>query len=237
MFTPARRNFGPRETRRFQSRPWIARTAHAERRGGTSTPQVQCQTVRADAHRRVLRPAPGLRLDVRHVDEILRRRAQGHARTTAATPSTRRRARTRRRRPQEVDDAAHAVHGPGRLQAPHGRPGRRLQVRQARRGAGAAAEDYKRGLREERRRPVWKSTSVSGAMTCVLAPSSGDGASPRHRAGASMAWRSALIHACRKILISTQAATRRRPRASPRRPTRPRNSALSSTSSWPSTRR
>ena len=71
MFTPARRNFGPRETRRFQSRPWIARTAHAERRGGTSTPQVQRQTVRADAHRRVLRPAPGLRLDVRHVDEIL----------------------------------------------------------------------------------------------------------------------------------------------------------------------
>ncbi len=48
-----------------------ARTAHAERRGGTSTPQVQCQTVRADAHRRVLRPAPGLRLDLRHVDEIL----------------------------------------------------------------------------------------------------------------------------------------------------------------------
>ena len=70
MFTPARRNFGPRETRRFQSRPWIARTAHAERRGGTSTPQVQCQTVRADAHRRVLRPAPGLRLDLRHVDEV-----------------------------------------------------------------------------------------------------------------------------------------------------------------------
>ena len=68
---PARRNFGPRETRRFQSRPWIARTAHAERRGGTSTPQVLREAVRADAHRRVLRPAPGLRLDLRHVDEIL----------------------------------------------------------------------------------------------------------------------------------------------------------------------
>ena len=41
----------------------------------------------------------------------------------------------------------------------------------------------------------------------------------------------------RKILISTQAATRRRPRASPRRPTRPKSSAPCCTSSWPSTRR
>ena len=41
----------------------------------------------------------------------------------------------------------------------------------------------------------------------------------------------------RKILISTQAATRPRPRASPRRPTRPRSSALSSTSSLRNTRR
>ena len=71
MFTPARRNFGPRETRRFQSRPWIARTAHAERRGGTSTPQVLREAVRADAHRRVLRPAPGLRLHLRHLYQIL----------------------------------------------------------------------------------------------------------------------------------------------------------------------
>ena len=41
----------------------------------------------------------------------------------------------------------------------------------------------------------------------------------------------------RKILISTQAATRRRRRASRPRLTRPRSSAPCCTSSWPSTRR
>ena len=69
MFTPARRNFGPRETRRFQSRPYQSENGVAERRGGT--PQVLRETVRADAHRRVLRPAPGLRLDLRHLHKIL----------------------------------------------------------------------------------------------------------------------------------------------------------------------
>ena len=69
MFTPARRNFGPRETRRFQSRPYQSENGVAERRDGTS--QVLREAVRADAHRRVLRPAPGLRLDLRHLYQIL----------------------------------------------------------------------------------------------------------------------------------------------------------------------
>ena len=59
----------------------------------------------------------------------------------------------------------------------------------------------------------------------VLTPSS-----RRHVDGVEVSTR-------RNILISTQAATRRRPRASPRRPTRPKSSAPCCTSSWPSTRR
>ena len=55
----------------------------------------------------------------------------------------------------------------------------------------------------------------------------------RHRHAIEQASR----RTCRRILISTQAATRRRPRASRPRRTRPKNSALSCTSSWPSTRR
>ena len=205
MFTPARRNFGPREILpvafsrgRIKARTASRKGAAAHRR--FTAKQSEPTPIDACCDRRQACDSI-CGTSTKFCDAELK---------SCAGKGLRRRAGQGGVRPQEVDDAAHAVHGPGRLQAPHGRPGRRLQVRQARRGAGAAAEDHKRGLREERRRPVWKSTSVPGAT---------------------------VEGTRRKILISTQAATRRRRRASRPRRTRRRNSALYCTSSWPSTRR